>query len=103
MNEKPQERKPKFPAIMQMMAGIPKELWPILLPRSPADLPALELNTIRFRVREEERRQVMAIQKLCGLPLRPNHSLRATRARARLQGIMKERMLDRYNKRRNTE
>jgi hypothetical protein len=103
MSDNTEKRKPRFPAIMQMLAGIPKELWPILLPQSPADLPALELNTIRFRVREEERRQVMAIQKLCGLPLRPNHSLRSTRARARLQGIKKERMLDRYNKRRSAE
>jgi hypothetical protein len=103
MSDNKEERRPRLPAVLQMLAGVPKELWSIFLPQSPSDLPTLELNIIRFRVREEERRQVMAIQKLSNLPLRPNHTLRATQARARLQGIMKERMLNRYNKRRSAE
>jgi hypothetical protein len=103
MSDQEPKPRPAYERIREMMAGIPRELWPLLLPRSAAELPALEEGIAKLRAREEERSRVMAIQKLCGLPLRPNATLRATKARARLQGIMRERMLERYNRMRNGE
>ena len=41
--------------------------------------------------------RVMALQKLCDFPLRPNDSLRETMAKARLQGLRRKKLMDRLN------
>jgi hypothetical protein len=94
----------KLPAhyahIKDMLDGVPRDCWDIFMPASPKDLRALERNIIRFQVRQKVRDQVMAIQRLCELPLRPNEALGETQAHARLQGKKKGKLLDRYNRNR---
>jgi|GEM_PF-1267150 len=79
-----------------MLQGIPRSLWKIFLPGDAEGLPQLEMNILAFKVREVERNRVMALQKLCEFPLRPNASLRETMAKARLQGLKKKKMRDRF-------
>lgn len=80
--------------IQMMLDGVPRELWPIFLPDEEDELPDMEFNIINFRRRSDEREQVMALQSLCDLPLRPNQPLREARQRARLQGLRKGRIFD---------
>lgn len=85
--------------IQMMLDGIPEELWSLFLPEEEDDLPDLEFNIIHFRRRASEREQVMALQTLCDLPLRPNQPLREARQRARLEGLRKGRVFDeRFNR-----
>jgi hypothetical protein len=86
--------------VKAMLAGVPRDCWDIFLPNSPKDLRSLERNIIRFEVRQKVRDQVMAIQRLCELPLRPNETLGETQAHARLQGKKKAKLLEEYNQRR---
>ena len=81
--------------INDMLAGIPAELHYLFLPEDPNDLIDLEAAIIALKKRAVEREQVLSLQQLCGLPLRPNASLRATRAKARLQGLKYRRLYDR--------
>ena len=85
-----------YPNIKSMLEGINRQLWYIFLPASINDLTQLENAIVDFRMREAERNQVMSIQNLSGLRLRPNEPLVATRARAALKGKMREEILKRY-------
>ena len=90
--------------IRTMLKGIPRELWDIFLPSSEEKLAILESNILFFKRRAGERDQVMSIQRLCEFPLRPNESLRKANIRARLAGLRKEQLRQRYNQnRRNTD
>lgn len=85
--------------IQMMLEGVPEELWDIFLPEEEDDLPDMEFNIINFRRRANERDQVMALQELCDLPLRPNMSLREARQKARLQGLRQARIFEEKYKR----
>ncbi len=76
----------RFPNVKQMLERIPEEIWDIFLPRHIAGLQTLEMRVAGFKRREHDRDQVIALQRLCGMPLRPNDSLAATKAKARIQG-----------------
>lgn len=90
-----------YPNTFHMVSDIPEGVWRLLLPASEADLASLEVRLLTFRRREKEREEVMALQKLCGLPLRPNASLHETKVRCRIQGLVKDRLRKRRNKRRS--
>jgi hypothetical protein len=62
--------------VRAMLKRIPQELWHIFLPETLNGLPVLESSIMTFRGRETERKKVMAIQQMCGFPLRPNAPLR---------------------------
>ncbi len=87
-----------YPHIRAMLSGLPLQLWYEFLPATAAGLNDMELNIISFRAKEQERDQVMTLQELCEMPLRPNQSLRETKVKARIQGRKKEALLRRYNK-----
>ncbi len=88
-----------FPNIMGMLNGLSRDIWYIFLPGSSEDLFRLELNIIGQRLKDSERERVMALQNLCGLPLRPNETLAEVRAKARLQGKRKGRLFEDFMKR----
>lgn len=75
-----------YPNIKGMLAGISRQIWYIFLPAAINDLSRLEQAIIDFRKREQVRNQVMSIQNLCGLHLRPNESLQDAKAKARIKG-----------------
>ena len=77
--------------VRAMLKGIPEELWDIFLPDSPDDLASLEGRILTFRMRESDRRKVIAIQKMCNFPLRPNAPLREMAARVKILRMKKER------------
>lgn len=79
-----------FRNIKKMILQLPTQLWVIFLPDTIKGLALLETNLIVLRKREETRNKVMAIQKLCGFPLRPNASLRETKIKARLQDLKRD-------------
>ena len=76
-----------FRNIKNMILQLPTQLWVIFLPDTIKGLALLETNLIVLRKREETRNKVMAIQKLCGFPLRPNASLGETKIKARLEDL----------------
>ncbi len=80
-----------FENIKQMVLQLPTQLWVIFLPDSIKGLALLETNLIVMRKREKTRNKVMAIQKICGFPLRPNASLRETKIKARVQDLKRDR------------
>ena len=84
-----------YPNIRKMLRGMRKQLWDILLPQSIEELAQMEANIVAFRKRAAEREQVMAIQHLCGMPLQPNAELREVQIKAKIQGLIKERMRNR--------
>lgn len=84
--------------IKVMLKNLPRELWDIFLPENVEGLPQLEMNLLAFKAREVDRNRVMALQKLCGFPLRPNAALREAQAKARLQGLKKKKLLERLRK-----
>lgn len=75
-----------FPSVKKMLESIPRELWYIFIPESEDGLAMLEADILAQEKRDTERKRVMAIQKLCGFPLRPNESLRDVVARAKKAG-----------------
>jgi len=83
-----------FRNIRRMLGGLPREIWDIFLPGDEKDLINLEAALIEWRKFEDTRQKVMAIQQLCGLPLRPNMTLNEAQAMARLKGMKKSRLLD---------
>ena len=87
-----------YPNLKGMMDDIPEELRPIFLPEKAAGLFEMEANIMVYKKRSLEREQVMALQKLCGLPFRPNEALNITEAKVRIQGIKNRKLLDRYKK-----
>jgi len=87
-----------YPNIKNMLEGINRQLWYIFLPASIEELTQLELAIVDFQKREAVRNQVMSMQNLSGLRLRPNEELAETRARAALKGKMKDKLRKRYKK-----
>jgi len=75
--------------VRAMIKGIPRQLWYIFLPSSPNGLPNLESRILSFRKREADRKKVIAIQQLCGFPLRPNAPLREMAARVKILRMKK--------------
>jgi hypothetical protein len=76
-----------FHNVRRMLRGIPQQIWYIFLPESDDNLPMLEADIAARRLRDIERDKVMAIQKACGFPLRPNEPLTEVTARARIQSM----------------
>lgn len=86
MNKEFEKKLSSFPNIKFMLDGIPQDIWWIFLPGDLNKLFLLESQIIEFKKKELERERVMAIQRLCDFPLRPNESLAEVQARARIQG-----------------
>jgi hypothetical protein len=80
-----------YPHIRSMLQGIPHELWHIFLPDSVHDLAVFERIIQIFKSRETDRAKVMAIQKACGFPLRPNAPLSEMVAKLNIQKLKKKR------------
>jgi len=76
-----------FPSVRHMLEAIPQDLWDIFLPETDSDLAMLEADVIAQQKRDLERSKVMAVQKLCGFPLRPNEPLLEVIARAKIKGM----------------
>lgn len=87
-----------FPNVMKTLESIPRQLWDIFLPDTIEDLAMLEADIVAQRDRDRDRDKVMAIQQLCGFPLRPNESVQDVTARARIQGLKNQALLDDYRK-----
>jgi len=81
--------------VRRMLHKVPRQLWYIFLPESDDKLAAMETAIIARRLRDVERNKVMAIQKACGFPLRPNESLAEVTTRARIHGLKNGAGLDR--------
>lgn len=92
-----------LPNVVNMLKGISKDLWYIFLPASAEQLHKLELQIVANKLKENQRNQVMAIQSLCGLPLRPNEPLQETQAKAKLQGFRNGKLYDKYKKKKNDD
>lgn len=87
---------PSYPNVQQMLESIPRNVWEIFLPDNEGDLAMLEADILGQKKRDLERSKVMAIQKLCRFPLRPNEPFSDVAARARLQGLKNSKLLDDY-------
>jgi len=85
-----------------MLESIPHNAWDLFLPDNEGDLAMLEADILGQRKRDIERDKVMAIQRLCKFPVRPNEPLHEVVARARLQGLMNSKLLDDYRDGRST-
>ena len=94
---------PNFPGVGVMLEGLDRELWEIFLPEDPGRLILLELNLLSFVARAEKRERVMAMQNLCGFPLRPNASLGETMTLAYLRGKIQSKILDEFHKKRRPD
>ena len=88
----------KYHEVRQMLTGIPRDIWPLLLPMNEKELPEFQERIICAAAREAERQEVMDLQRLCGLPIRPNESLGEVKAFIRLRGRKKSRLLDDYRR-----
>ena len=75
--------------VRAMLKRIPKQLWRLFLPETLNGFPILESKILAFRSREVERKKVMAIQQLCGFPLRPNAPLREMAAKVKIHRMKK--------------
>jgi hypothetical protein len=75
--------------VRAMLKGVPEDLWDIFLPDSPNGLPLLESRILAFRPREADRKKVIAIQQMCGFPLRPNAPLREMAAKVKILRMKK--------------
>jgi hypothetical protein len=73
-----------FHNVRAMIRGIPRQLWDIFLPESLTGLPGLESSILALRTREVDRKKVIAIQQMCGFPLRPNAPLREMAAKVKI-------------------
>ena len=97
MNQDMKKELDFFPNVKAMMEGIPEQLWDIFLPETTDELAQMETNAAAFKQRAVEREQVIAMQQLCGMPLRPNAELREVRIKAKIQGLRHERIRQRRN------
>ncbi|MEW5923900.1 MAG: hypothetical protein AB1746_07930 [Candidatus Zixiibacteriota bacterium] len=82
-----------YPNIKNMLDGINRQIWYIFLPASVDDLPHLEFAIVNFKKREQIRNQVMSIQNLCGLHLRPNEPLQEVQAKAQIKGKINDELM----------
>jgi hypothetical protein len=89
--------------IRRMLENVPRDLWPLFLPESADQLAQMETKIVKLRRREVERNKVMAIQKLCNFPLRPNDPLQETAAKAKIQGMKNGRLIDRFRRNENDD
>jgi len=76
--------------VVKILAGIPKDLLYIFVPKTAAELKQFEKTLAMWLIHTVERRKVIQLQKANGLPLRPNQSLREVRILVRI-AKMKER------------
>ena len=97
MNYNIEEALKPFYNVRMMLYSIPRELWDIFLPETEQGLTSLETNILALKSREADREQVMSIQRLCGMPLRPNDSLAEVKSRARVQGIKNDKLRKHHN------
>ncbi|MBD3258871.1 hypothetical protein GF377_10590 [candidate division GN15 bacterium] len=79
-----------YPNVRKMLEGIPENAQYIFLPSTEDDMVNLEVAILSLKARESKRNQAMALQQLCGFPLRPNAPLQEVQARARIEGKKKE-------------
>lgn len=84
--------------VQLMLESIPEELWDLFLPDDESDLAMLEADILAQRKRDLERDKVMAIQKLCGFPLRPNEPVHEVTAKARIQGVKNAKLFDNHRR-----
>ena len=62
--------------VMNMIKDLPTDLLGIFVPLDKEGLIQLEMNIVRWVSREKEREKVVQLQRMHGLPFRPNQSLR---------------------------
>ena len=91
-----------YPNIHAMIEDVPRQLWKIFLPNSEGGLPDKEVNVMLFKKRSLERERVIALQRLCNLPFKPNETLNVTEAKARIQGIKNIEIYDKYKNERDS-
>ena len=87
---------PSYHNVRDMLESIPRNARDLFLPDDEAGLAMLEADILAQRKRDIERDKVVAIQKLCKFPLRPNESFRDVAARARNLGLKNSKLLDDY-------
>ena len=87
MNEETGKVPDSYRNVQKMLDGIPQELWYIFLPDSEEGLAMLEADILAQESRDLERKRVMAIQRLCEFPLRPNEPLRNVIMQAKSMGL----------------
>lgn len=90
------ERLASYHNVRLMLESIPRNAWDVFLPDNEGDLAMLEADILAQKKRDVERTKVMAIQRLCKLPMRPNASLYDVVAQARIQGLKNSKLLDDY-------
>jgi hypothetical protein len=78
---------------------MPEGLLDIFLPNTVEELARLETNILAFKARSIDREKVISLQRLCGFPLRPNSTLHEVNARAKIQGLKKEKTRKKRRKR----
>ncbi|MEZ5360496.1 MAG: hypothetical protein R3F48_16910 [Candidatus Zixiibacteriota bacterium] len=100
MTEKVRQRLKNYPNVMEMFENIPEDLWDIFWPKDDREKFLLESRIMLLKIREPERNEVMDLQKLCGLPLRPNQRMSEVAALTREQGQKSAKLLDEYRKKR---
>ena len=88
------EKLESYQNVRHMLESIPRNAWDIFLPDNERDLAMLEADILGQKKRDIERDKVIAIQRLCKFPIRPNESLHDVVARARVQGLKNSRLLD---------
>ena len=86
--------------VKDLAASIPKSLWYIFLPMSRDGFTQLEEALRQMPQRDFTRHKVMELQRMWGLPLRPNDTLSDTAAKLRQRGKEKAKLLEEYKKRR---
>jgi hypothetical protein len=83
--------------VRMMLESLPGQLRRIFVPATVDEMARLETNILSYKSREREREQVIAIQRLCGFPLRPNLPLREVKAMARIEGRRKDKLRNQRN------
>lgn len=96
MNKEIEKVLPSYYNVQHMLESIPRNAWDLFLPEDEGSLAMLEADILAQKKRDIEREKVMAIQKLCNFPLRPNESFQEVAARARIQGLKNSKLLDDY-------
>jgi len=96
MNKEVEKALTSYPNLRHMLESIPRNAWDLFLPVDEAGLAMLEADILAQKKRDIERDKVMAIQKLCKFPLRPNESFQDVAARARGLGLKNSKLLDDY-------
>lgn len=85
MTRKMQEQLSEYPTIQNYLASLPKDLWDLVLPESPAQLGLFARSIHALRAREAQREYIIGLQKKYDLPLRPNATIQETMKLVRLE------------------